>query len=106
MAQSYSNTTDFFFAVERQRGTAWNAQLPMNQQSNWDEHAQFMNRLAADGIVQQGGPLDDGEEILLIVKATDAQQARAAFADDPWTKAGLLEIKRVRRWAILLQAKP
>lgn len=74
---------ELLFAVERKRGATWDARLPMNQQANWDEHAQFMNRLAAGGIVQQGGTLDDGEEILLIVKTSDKQQARAIFADDP-----------------------
>ncbi len=105
IAQSRQQEADqpLLFAVERQRGAAWDARLPMNQQANWDEHVRFMNHLAADGIVQHGGPLAEGEEILLIVKAKDEALARASFDDDPWSKAKLLTIKSVRRWTVLLQ---
>lgn len=102
-AIAQTRDADKLFVVERQRGAAWEARVPMNKQPQWDEHARFMNRLAADGIIERGGPLGEGEEVLLLVKAKDEAQARAVFDADPWSKANLLALKSVRRWTVLLQ---
>src|SRR4029453_17310114 len=56
-----------YMAVRRVRGPAWNAGLPLRGQAQWDDHAAFMNALAAEGFVVLGGPLGSGEEILLII---------------------------------------
>ena len=55
-----------YFAVRRVRGPAWNASLPMRAQTQWAEHAAFMNALAAEGFVVLGGPLGSGEEVLSV----------------------------------------
>ncbi len=93
-----------YYAVIRERGENWNASLPMRQQEQWDEHAMFMDALAEEGFIVLGGPLDDGEKILLIVNAQSEQEIAARFADDPWTPAGLLRITKVERWEILLRS--
>jgi hypothetical protein len=54
-----------YFAVIRERGENWNASLPMRQQEHWDEHAAFMDALAEEGFIILGGPLGDGERVLL-----------------------------------------
>ena len=53
-----------------------------------------MNAPAAEGFVL-GGPLGDGEEVLLVIDAASAEALRARLARDPWTQIGLLEIARV-----------
>jgi len=63
-----------------------------------------MNRLAADGFVLLGGPLSDTSDFLLIVDAADANQIDATLARDPWTQSGILEIKKIQSWTILLKA--
>jgi hypothetical protein len=41
-------------------GPAWNAALPLRGQAQWDQHAAFMNALAAEGFsVVLGGPPSD-----------------------------------------------
>src|SRR5579864_7302294 len=84
-----------YYAVLRERGENWDARLPMRQQEQWDEHAAFMNALADDGFVVLGGPLGDGEKILLILAAESDQAIEARLADDPWTPLGLLRIAKV-----------
>jgi uncharacterized protein YciI len=76
----------------------------MRQQEKWDEHAAFMNALADEGFVVLGGPLGDGEKILLIIDAESERQIAARLADDPWTPMGLLREVSVERWEILLGA--
>ncbi len=94
-----------YLAVRRVRGAAWNASLPMRAQAKWAEHAVFMNALAAEGFVVLGGPLGSGEEILLVINAADEAAVRARLAADPWSGSGLLEIKSVEPWTILLDSR-
>jgi len=91
-----------YLAVRRIRGE--HASLPMRAQAQWAEHAAFMNALAAEGFVLLGGPLGSGEEVLLIVDAPDEATVRTRLAADPWAASGLLDIKTVEPWTILLDA--
>ena len=93
-----------YYAVTRERGENWDVGLSMRQQEKWDEHAVFMNALVDDGFVVLGGPLGDGEKILLIIDAESEQEIDARLADDPWTPLGLLCIAKIERWEILLGA--
>jgi len=60
-----------------------------------------MNTLVDDGFVVRGGPLSDGEKILLIIDAESEQEIDARLADDPWTPLGLLRMAKVEHWEIL-----
>ena len=74
----------------------------MHKQDEWDRHASFMNELVASGFVELGGPLDDGQEILLFVRAESHREVNARLDKDPWTSMGLLEVVSVKRWEIVL----
>ena len=74
----------------------------MHKQDEWDRHASFMNELVASGFVELGGPLDDGQEILLCVRAESQREVNARLDKDPWTSMGLLEAVSVKRWEIVL----
>ncbi len=90
------------FAVLRARGRAWDHSKSMRSQSEWDEHATFINKLTADGFVILGGPLESGDA-LLIIDAGGKSEIDAVLADDPWSKSGLLETKSIQAWEILLE---
>ena len=94
-----------YTAVRRVRGPAWNAAVPMRAQAQWSEHASFMNALAAEGFVVLGGPLGSGEEVLLVIDAASEDAVRQRLAADPWSGAGLLEIKSVEPWTILFDSR-
>lgn len=94
-----------YLAVRRVRGPAWNSALPLRGQAQWTEHAAFMNALTAEGFVVLGGPLGDGAEVLLIVAADGEDTVRARLAEDPWTVSGLLALKSVEPWTVLLDSR-
>lgn len=94
-----------YLAVRRVRGPAWNPALPLRGQAQWTEHAAFMNALAAEGFVVLGGPLGDGAEVLLIIAADSEATVRARLAEDPWTVSGLLALKSVEPWTVLLDGR-
>jgi uncharacterized protein YciI len=78
----------------------------MRQQVLWDAHAQFMDALAAEGVIVLGGPIGDGgEETLLVFDVDSEETLRTRLATDPWTPIGLLEIARVEPWTILLDRR-
>jgi uncharacterized protein YciI len=93
------------FVAIRASGPAWVKGKTMREQAGWDEHAQFMNQLAANGLVLLGGPLAGSDEILLVVEAGSEAEVRETLQRDPWSDSGLLMIQSVRPWNILLDSR-
>jgi uncharacterized protein len=94
-----------YYLVEEAKGPAWDPTRGRRDQAGWDEHAAFMDGLAADGFAVLGGPIggDDGEIVLLVVAASDEQAVRARLAEDPWMETALT-IASIRPWSIWLRA--
>jgi uncharacterized protein YciI len=90
------------FAVTRSRGTAWNVSLSLEQQADWRGHADFMNVLHAEGFVLLGGPLEGTSDVLLIIRADDANEIHARLSADSWTSKDLLRIKQIVPWTLRL----
>jgi uncharacterized protein YciI len=77
----------------------------MRAQEGWNEHAEFMDDLAASGFIVLGGPLDNERETLHIVSAPSEEAVRARFAVDPWAANGMLRPKSIERWTVLLDGR-
>lgn len=90
------------FAVTRSRGPAWNHLLPMEQQDDWRAHADFMDALVVEGFVLFGGPLEGTSDVLLIVRANDANEIHSRLSADSWTSKDLLRIKQIVPWTLRL----
>lgn len=93
------------YAITREAGTAWTAGGIFDQPA-LDEHASFMNALAAEGFLRLAGPLARSEEgharVLLIVEAESEVEIHRRLAPDPWTRAGLLMIASVDEWNVIV----
>jgi uncharacterized protein YciI len=72
-------------------------------QDDWRLHADFMNGLVASGFILLGGPLVDTPDVLLIVRAADAQQVEERLAADCWAAKDLLRIKQISPWSLRLR---
>jgi uncharacterized protein YciI len=90
------------YLVRVERGGPWDWSKDMREQEQWTEHAHFMNALVDDGFILLGGPVEGGREAFHVVDAGSEEELRARFADDPWARKGMLTIKNVERWTILL----
>jgi uncharacterized protein YciI len=75
----------------------------MREQERWDDHAAFMDALAAEGWIVAGGPLGDGRRALHITAAASAREVEERLTADPWTKLGVLRLESVEPWQILLR---
>src|SRR4029453_13429016 len=75
------------------------------EQPFWDEHAEFIDRLVAEGFILVGGPLGDGGGSLLIVNAEDENEVREKLKNDPWREHGILKLESIKRWQIFIDAR-
>ena len=94
--------TPAHYAVTETRGSGWDPSLPRREQDSWDEHASFMDGLVEDGFVVLGGPVGNGDEVLLIVRADSEGEIEARLAADPWLPMEILRVAKIERWEILL----
>jgi uncharacterized protein YciI len=90
------------YVVRLERGGPWDWSRGLRAQEGWDEHARFMDGLVADGFIILGGPLEGDRETLHVVDAESKDEIRARFAEDPWAENGMLTVKSVEQWTILL----
>jgi uncharacterized protein YciI len=90
------------FALTLVHGPGWDPARGIREQQQWTEHAAFMDGLVADGVVLLGGPVGDGQQTLHVAEAGDEAELRGRLAEDPWARAGLLEVGSIRPWALWL----
>ena len=93
-----------FHVVLRRRGSEWRPSLPLEQQSDWRAHAEFMDELVTTGFVVLGGPLADEDTVVMAVEAASEAEVRATLARDPWSDSHLV-VERVDAWTIRLDGR-
>lgn len=94
-----------FFAVRLERGGPWDWTRGLREQEGWDEHARFMDMLVDEGFIVLGGPLDGEKETLHAISAPSEQVVRERLAEDNWARSGMLRIKSIEPWTILLDGR-
>jgi uncharacterized protein YciI len=93
-----------FHVALRRSGPQWNRARPMEEQSDWDAHAAFMDGLVDDGFVVLGGPLADEVRVVHVVEAASEDEIRATLARDPWSETHLV-IDSIDPWTIRLDGR-
>ena len=86
-----------FYVVVRRSGPEWDASRPLEEQSGWGAHAEFMDGLVDSGFVVLGGPLADGHRVVLAVEAASEDEVRTCLARDPWSDTHLVVVSFGRR---------
>ncbi|HKR68870.1 MAG TPA: YciI family protein [Streptosporangiaceae bacterium] len=93
------------FVLTQVNGPNYDRSRHRRDQAAWAEHAAYMDELLAGGFVIMGGPLDDGEHVLLIVQAEDEEEVSQRLAGDPWRPMGILATKSLQRWDVWLDSR-
>ena len=91
-----------FHVVLRQAGPEWRVGRPLEEQTGWEEHAAYMDRLVDDGFVVLGGPVSDDGRVVHAVEAESESAVRATWARDPWSETHLV-VESIEPWTIRLQ---
>jgi uncharacterized protein YciI len=76
----------------------------MEEQSDWDAHAAFMDGLVDAGFIVLGGPLVDEHRVVHVVEAESDEAVRATLARDPWSESHLW-IDAIEPWTIRLDGR-
>jgi uncharacterized protein YciI len=93
-----------FHVVVRQTGPRWDASRPMEEQSDWDAHAAFMDGLVDDGFIVLGGPVANERRVVHAVEAESEDAVRATLARDPWSGTHLV-LDSIEPWTIRLDGR-
>jgi uncharacterized protein YciI len=95
------------FIVIHAKGPSWDPTKLRRDQAEWHEHAEFMDKLTAEGFVELGGPLGegDGEDAMLVIDAPDEETVVSRLKEDPWKQSGMLVVKSIQRWNIFLESE-
>jgi uncharacterized protein YciI len=85
--------------VRFRAGPTWVAGTP-REQPGWDEHAAFVDDLAARGIFVLGGPFADNSGSLVVLENVNADVARQLVEDDPFVHNGVFVVEAVDDWIV------
>lgn len=64
-----------------------------------------MDSLVEEGFVVLGGPLADERQVLHAISAPSEEAVRQRLAQDSWHQNGMLVIKSIEPWTILLDGR-
>jgi uncharacterized protein YciI len=93
-----------FHVTLSRSGPDWDSSRPLEEQSDWDAHASFMDGLVAEGFIVLGCPLADEHHVVHVAEAESEEEVRATLARDPWSQSHL-RIESVDRWTIRLDGR-
>jgi uncharacterized protein YciI len=93
-----------FHVVIHRSGPEYDLSKPLEEQSGWREHADFMNGLEDAGFIVLGGPLSDEYRVVHVVEAESEHTIRETFARDPWSETHL-RIDSIDPWTIRLDSR-
>jgi hypothetical protein len=93
-----------FLVTIHRSGPEFDHGKPLEEQSGWDEHAQFMDALVDEGFIVLGGPLGDEVRVAHAVEAESEVAIREKLAQDPWSGSHLV-IAAIDPWTIRLDAR-
>ncbi len=94
-----------FFAVRVERGGPWDWSRGLREQDGFEEHARFMDALVDEGFIVLGGPIEGGREVLHAISASSEDEVRMRLAEDNWARNGMLTVKSVEQWTVLLDGR-
>jgi hypothetical protein len=92
-----------FLVRLRQAGPEFDPSKPLEEQSGWAEHADYMDALVEEGHIVIGGTLPNGGTAHAFQAESEAK-LRAIWARDPWYESHLV-LESVEPWDIRLDGR-
>jgi uncharacterized protein YciI len=93
-----------FHVIRLRAGPEWDLARPMEEQTGWPAHAEFMNELVDRGFIILGGPLSDEHRVVLAIEAKSEDDVRETLARDPWSETHLVT-DSIEPWTIRLDGR-
>lgn len=64
-----------------------------------------MDALVEEGFIVLGGPIEGEREVLHAISASSENEVRTRLAEDNWARNGMLTVKSVEAWTVLLDGR-
>jgi uncharacterized protein YciI len=93
-----------FSVVQFDPGAAYVAGRSPREQPFWDEHAAFVDDLAARGRILLAGPFADWTGAMLVVRG-EVPEVTAIMLTDPFVTEGVFAEPRVRPWLLWVDGR-
>lgn len=93
-----------FHVVLRRSGPNWDPSRPLEEQTDWEAHAAFMDGLVEAGFIVLGGPLADEERVVHVVEAESEAEIRSTLGRDPWSESQL-RLEAIDPWTVRLDGR-
>ena len=93
-----------FLVVLHRSGPKYQHGRPLEEQSQWTAHAEFMDGLVDDGFIVLGGPLSDDYRVVHAIEAESEDAVRTTLARDPWSGSHLV-VDSIEPWTIRLDGR-
>jgi len=74
----------------------------VREQPGWDQHAEFIDALIANGTFVMGGPFADNSGSMSLLEGVTADEARRITAPDPFVENGVFVLDDVREWDVFV----
>jgi uncharacterized protein len=91
------------YVVVSTAGDRRDLSISTREQPFWDEHAEFIDALVADGFIVLGGPFPDEGGAMIVVRAESEADVHARLEPDPWYRNNILRLAGVHRWDMFIQ---
>lgn len=90
------------FLLTFEHGPNFKTEISFHDQSNWENHSRFTDKLFLQGKVTMYGTLKDETKILAVAISKNESSIRNLFKDDPFIKNGVLTLTHVDEWELHL----
>jgi uncharacterized protein YciI len=91
-----------FLVIRTQDGPEWDPARPMEEQTLWEDHADYMDALTERGFFLFGGP-SVYPRVPFAVSAASEDEIRAELERDPWHESHLV-VRSIEPWTIRLRS--
>jgi uncharacterized protein YciI len=88
-----------FLVTQALTGPQYDPARPLEEQSDWTAHIDFVTGLGERGVMLLAGPLAGGELILQVVEAESEDAVRTIVGADPWNDSHL-RTTSVQEWIL------
>lgn len=88
-----------YLVTQALTGPAYDPGRPLEEQTDWTAHIDFVTGLAEQGVMLLAGPLAGGDLVLQVVEAESDDAVRSLVGADPWNDSHL-RITSVQEWIL------
>lgn len=90
------------FLLTFEPGPNFQPDKSFHDQTYWENHSRFSDKLFLQGKITIYGPLADSSKVLVVALGKSESSLRNLFKDDPFIKNGVLTLAHVDEWELHL----